>query len=117
MNQKFAFIGAGNMASAIIGGLTDHTAADAVSPAQITLFDKNPAQYTRYAATFPHAASAADAARGAADEARHAGHSNATIMRQSLQEDAQNRSTYHKSSRNLSYNRLVKFLTKTLNFT
>ncbi len=65
MNQKFAFIGAGNMASAIIGGLTDHTAADAVSPAQITLFDKNPAQYTRYAATFPHAASAADAARGA----------------------------------------------------
>ena len=58
-----------------------------------------------------------DAACGAADEARHAGHSNATIMRQSLQEDAQNRSTYHKSSRNLSYNRLVKFLTKTLNFT
>lgn len=65
MNQKFAFIGAGNMASAIIGGLTDPAAADAVAPAQITLFDKNPAQYTRYSTDFPHAACATDAVRGA----------------------------------------------------
>ena len=65
METRFAFIGAGNMASAIIGGLVDKTATGAVSPTQITLFDKNPAQYERYAAEFPHAKSAADAAKGA----------------------------------------------------
>ena len=65
MEKRFAFIGAGNMASAIIGGLTDKTAADAVPEAQITLFDKNPAQYDRYGTGFVRASSAADAARDA----------------------------------------------------
>ena len=65
MEKRFAFIGAGNMASAIIGGLTDRAAADAVPEAQITLFDKNPAQYDRYGTGFVRASSAADAARDA----------------------------------------------------
>ena len=65
MEKRFAFIGAGNMASAIIGGLTDKTAAGAVPEAQITLFDKNPAQYDRYGTGFVRASSAADAARDA----------------------------------------------------
>ena len=53
------------MASAIIGGLTDKASADAVNPAQITLFDKNPAQYARYGSDFPTAESAADAVKHA----------------------------------------------------
>lgn len=65
MKHTFAFIGAGNMASAIIGGLTDKASADAVNPAQITLFDKNPAQYARYGSDFPVAESAAEAVRPA----------------------------------------------------
>lgn len=65
MNHTFAFIGAGNMASAIIGGLTDESTADAVNPSNITLFDKNPAQYARYRADFSTAESAAAAAMSA----------------------------------------------------
>ena len=65
MEKNFAFIGVGNMASAIIGGLTDKTSEDAVPEAQITLFDKNPAQYDRYGAGFVRASSAGEAVRDA----------------------------------------------------
>lgn len=65
MKLKFAFIGVGNMASAIIGGLTDQHATNRVAPADITLFDKNAAQYTRFSSTFPIAQSAAEAVRDA----------------------------------------------------
>lgn len=65
MKLKFAFIGVGNMASAIIGGLTDPQAANRIAPTEITLFDKNPAQYARYSPAFPTAESATEAARNA----------------------------------------------------
>ena len=62
---RYAFIGVGNMAGAIIGGIT--AAHDsAVCENMITLFDKNEAQYEKYAGRdFNYASSAKEAVAGA----------------------------------------------------
>ncbi len=44
MQKKYAFLGIGNMAGAIIGGITREN----VSPANIALYDKFPTQYKPY---------------------------------------------------------------------
>ena len=48
MNKTFAFIGAGNMAYAIVGGLVNPKSAVSVSPSHIILFDANPGQYEKF---------------------------------------------------------------------
>ena len=40
--KKIAFIGAGNMASAIVGGIISSNISN---PSDISLYDKNPQQY------------------------------------------------------------------------
>lgn len=52
MNKHISFIGAGNMAFAIIGGLTNENSELAVKKNQITLFDANPAQYDKFVGDF-----------------------------------------------------------------
>ncbi len=63
MNKTFAFIGTGNMAYAIIGGLVNDTSALAVPKNQIILFDANPAQYQKFGNGFVLAESIQDAMR------------------------------------------------------
>ncbi len=52
MEKNFAFIGAGNMAFAIIGGLTSANSSLPVAPENIILFDKNPVQYEKFGSGF-----------------------------------------------------------------
>ena len=52
MKKTFAFIGTGNMAFAIIGGLTNKDSALAVPPEDVILFDANKAQYDKFADGF-----------------------------------------------------------------
>ena len=59
MKHQFAFIGTGNMAFAIIGGLVAN--AD-VKKSSIILFDKNTAQYEKFGEGYIFADSAAEAA-------------------------------------------------------
>ncbi len=64
--KTFAFIGAGNMAFAIIGGLTAKGSSLPVAPQNIILYDANPAQYEKFGEGFVHAEST-PAAVSAAD--------------------------------------------------
>lgn len=52
MKKTFAFIGAGNMAFAIIGGLTNKDSALCVPLEDVILFDANKAQYDKFADGF-----------------------------------------------------------------
>ena len=52
MKKTFAFIGTGNMAFAIIGGLTSASSAMPVAPENIILFDANKAQYEKFGEGF-----------------------------------------------------------------
>ncbi len=52
MNKTISFIGTGNMAFAIIGGLTSENSNLAISKSQITLFDANSAQYDKFTGDF-----------------------------------------------------------------
>ena len=52
MNKTISFIGTGNMAFAIIGGLTSESSNVAIPKSQITLFDANPEQYTKFGEGF-----------------------------------------------------------------
>lgn len=52
MKKIFAFIGAGNMAFAIIGGLTNPSSTLSVAPKDIILFDSNKAQYEKFGEGF-----------------------------------------------------------------
>lgn len=65
MEKNFAFIGTGNMAFAIIGGLTSKNSSLPVEPEHIILFDKNPAQYEKFSGAFVFADSIPAAARAA----------------------------------------------------
>lgn len=65
MNKKFAFIGAGNMAFAIIGGLTADNSTLPVAPRNIILFDANPDQYAKFGEGFVLAKNAPEAVRAA----------------------------------------------------
>lgn len=56
MDKTFAFIGAGNMAYAIIGGLVNPSSGLAVPKEKITLFDSFPAQYEKFGEGFAIAA-------------------------------------------------------------
>ena len=61
MDKTFAFIGTGNMAYAIIGGLVNPSSALSVSKKQIILFDQNPAQYEKFGDGFSVASNIAEA--------------------------------------------------------
>lgn len=61
MDKTFAFIGTGNMAYAIIGGLVNPSSALSVSKNQITLFDSNPTQYEKFGDGYTIASTIADA--------------------------------------------------------
>ncbi len=52
MNKTISFIGTGNMAFAIIGGITGDASTLPVAKSQITLFDANPAQYNKFTGDF-----------------------------------------------------------------
>lgn len=65
MKKTFAFIGAGNMAYAIIGGLTAPNSSLPVSPEDIILYDANPAQYEKFSAGFVLAENTPAAVRAA----------------------------------------------------
>jgi len=63
LKTRIAFIGVGNMAGAILGGIV---AAGSFSPSNITLFDKNASQYEKYAEyPFTIASTAAEAVKAA----------------------------------------------------
>jgi pyrroline-5-carboxylate reductase len=64
MNKSIAFIGAGNMAGAIIGGIIAKSIA---SPAQLKVYDVNPAASARFAAKSINAAGSASEAADFAD--------------------------------------------------
>ena len=57
--SKIAFIGSGNMASAIAGGIIK---SKTVSPSEIILFDKNEEQYKKFDAECKKASCAKEAA-------------------------------------------------------
>lgn len=61
MNKTFSFIGSGNMAYAIVGGLVNPSSSLSVLKKQITLFDSNADQYTKFGDGFAKAASIAEA--------------------------------------------------------
>ncbi len=63
MNKTFAFIGTGNMAYAIIGGLVHPASVLSVTKQKITLFDSNPAQYEKFGEGYTIAATIAEAMR------------------------------------------------------
>lgn len=50
--KKIAFIGAGNMASAIVGGIISSNISN---PSDISLYDKNPQQYSKFNSNCFHA--------------------------------------------------------------
>ncbi len=61
MNKTISFIGTGNMAFAIIGGLTGSSSSLHVPKSQITLFDTNTAQYDKFEGDFNIAATIEEA--------------------------------------------------------
>lgn len=61
MKKTISFIGAGNMAFAIIGGLTNENTTLKVDKTKITLFDANPAQYEKFIGNFNIAKTLKDA--------------------------------------------------------
>ncbi len=61
MNKTFAFIGTGNMAYAIIGGLTAKDSALAIPKENIILFDVNTSQYEKFVGGFIFANSICEA--------------------------------------------------------
>ncbi len=65
MKKTFAFIGAGNMAFAIIGGITSPDSTMPVAPENIILFDTNKSQYDKFSKGFIIAESISDAAKNA----------------------------------------------------
>lgn len=65
MKKTIAFIGTGNMAFAIIGGLTNKDSALSVAPENIILFDANKVQYEKFGSGFAIAESIGDAVKKA----------------------------------------------------
>ena len=65
MKKTFAFIGTGNMAYAIIGGLTATDSPLAIAPENITLFDVNTAQYDKFSGGFVFAKNICEAVENA----------------------------------------------------
>lgn len=63
MNKTISFIGTGNMAYAIIGGLVAGSSSLSIPASQITLYDANPAQYDKFKGDFKVAATIHDAVK------------------------------------------------------
>ncbi len=61
MNKTISFIGTGNMAFAIIGGLTSQNSPLPVQKSNITLYDANTAQYDKFGTGFNTASTLYDA--------------------------------------------------------